>query len=186
MVPLASLWLPILLAAVAVFVASSLIHMVLKYHNSDYRGLPNEDQVRAAIRSSNPAPGQYFMPHCPDHKELKKPEVQQKFIDGPVGIITLMRPGPPTMGKPLVLWFILNLLIAIAAGYLASRTVPHGASFLAVCRVVGLVTFLAYAGGAVSNAIWYGRTQSAAIKDVIDAFIFGLVSAAVFGWLWPR
>jgi hypothetical protein len=43
MAMLASLWLPILLAAVGVFVVSSLIHMLFKWHNRDYRKLPNED-----------------------------------------------------------------------------------------------------------------------------------------------
>ena len=50
MVTLASLWLPILLSAVAVFIASSLVHMVLKYHDSDYPGLPSEAQFRAGLR----------------------------------------------------------------------------------------------------------------------------------------
>ena len=38
MVGLAALWLPILLSAVIVFVASSLIHMVSGWHKSDYPG----------------------------------------------------------------------------------------------------------------------------------------------------
>ena len=46
MLTLASLWLPIVLAAVAVFVVSSLIHMVFRWHASDYRKLSNEDEVR--------------------------------------------------------------------------------------------------------------------------------------------
>ena len=52
MVSLASLSLPILLSAVIVFFASSIIHMVLPYHRSDYKKLPDEDNVRAALRSA--------------------------------------------------------------------------------------------------------------------------------------
>jgi hypothetical protein len=185
MVSLAQLWLPIVLAAVLVFAASAVIHMVLKWHSSDYRGLANEDQVRAVIRSSNAAPGQYFMPYCPDPKDLRKPEVIQKFKDGPNGILVVMKSGPPSMGKPLVMWFVLTLVISALAGYLASRTVPAGASFLAVCRVVGLTTFLAYGAGSVSQAIWMGKPLPSAAKEVLDAFIYGLLSAATFGWLWP-
>ena len=37
MIPLTTLWLPILLSAVIVFFASSIMHMVLSYHKSDYR-----------------------------------------------------------------------------------------------------------------------------------------------------
>ena len=40
MVPLTDLWLPILLSAILVFVASSVMHMLLTYHRSDYRQTP--------------------------------------------------------------------------------------------------------------------------------------------------
>ena len=40
MTPLSALWLPIVLSAVIVFVASSIMHMVLPYHRSDYHKLP--------------------------------------------------------------------------------------------------------------------------------------------------
>jgi hypothetical protein len=186
MISLVDLWIPIVLSAVLVFVVSALIHMVFKWHNSDYRKLANEDEVRAAIRASNPAPGQYMIPHCIGGKEMQKPEMLQKFKEGPTGMLMLMTPGAPSMGKPLALWFLLNLIIAFAVGYLASRTVPFGVSFLAVCRVVGIVTFLAYAGGSVSGAIWMGKPWTSAAKEVLDAFIYGLVSAVAFGWLWPR
>jgi hypothetical protein len=186
MVSLAQLWLPIVLAAVLVFAASSVIHMVFKWHNADYRKLDNEDAVRAAIRSSNVTPGQYIFPNCADPKDMRKPEMVQKFTEGPNGMLVVMKSGPPSMGKPLVLWFILALVVSALVGYLASRTVPAGASFLAVCRVVGLTAFLAYGTGSVSQAIWMGKPPASAAKDVLDAFIYGLVSAVAFAWLWPR
>ena len=184
MVPLEQLWIPVVLSAVLVFAASSVIHMLFKYHNSEYRGFSNEEEVRRVLKGN--APGQYFVPYCPDMKEMKKPEVQQKFIDGPTGLVTLRAPGPPTMGAPLAMWFVMNLVVAILAGYLASKTLPVGLSFLAVAREVSIVTFLAYAGGAAANAIWMGKPWSAAVKEMLDAFIYGLVTACVFGWLWPR
>ena len=81
MVSLGALWLPVLLSAVLVFVTSFLVHMVLRYHNSDYKPLPNEEAVRAAIRSGNPAPAQYIIPYCADPKEMQSPEKQKKFIE---------------------------------------------------------------------------------------------------------
>jgi hypothetical protein len=186
MISLAQLWMPIVLSAVLVFVASSLIHMVFKWHNADYRKLANEDDVRAVVRAGAAAPGEYVIPHCADMKDMGKPEVQQKFREGPVGLLTLRAPGSPRMGAPLALWFLLTLAIALVAGYLASRTVPFGASFLAVARVVSLTSFLAYACGGISQAIWMGRPWPSAAKDVLDAFIYALASAAAFGWLWPR
>jgi len=48
MIPWSQLLLPILVSTVFIFIASSLIHMVLKWHNPDYRQLPNEDEVALA------------------------------------------------------------------------------------------------------------------------------------------
>ena len=65
MVPVMSLWMPIILSAVIVFLTSFVIHMVLTYHRGDYKALPDEgmnaamevyalcDQV-AADRRANP------------------------------------------------------------------------------------------------------------------------------------
>ncbi len=186
MISLGQLWIPILASAVGVFVASSLIHMVLKWHNSDYRKIANEDEVRSAIRASGAAPGQYVMPHCAEMKDMQKPEMQEKFKQGPVAFLTLIPPGPPTMGKALGLWFAFTLGVSIALAYLASRTLPQGASFMQVCRLVGIVALLAYAGGSVANGIWMGRPWKSVAKDVADGVIYGLVSAVLFAWLWPR
>ena len=186
MVSLTQLILAIVGSAVAVFIASSLIHMVFKWHNKDYRGLSNEDAARAAIKAGAPGPGQYFVPYCADMKEMAKPEMQQKYIDGPNAMVVVRPSGAPKMGPLLAQWFVLSLVVAAVAGYLASRTVPAGASFLAVARVVSLVTFAAYATGGITAAIWYGKPWASAMKDLLDAFIYGLVTACVFGWLWPR
>jgi len=53
MVPLMSLSIPILLSAVVVFVASSVIHMVLRYHQNDFKRIPAEDDVMLALRPFN-------------------------------------------------------------------------------------------------------------------------------------
>ena len=97
MVSLGSLWLPILVSSVLVFIASSIIHMVLKYHNKDYTRLPNEDAVRAAIRTGNPPPAQYIIPYCSGPKDMEREEVKQKFIDGPVAVISYCITEPMKM-----------------------------------------------------------------------------------------
>lgn len=186
MTSLMQLAIPIVAAAVLVFVMSSLIHMVFKWHNADYRGLANEDEVRRVLRATPLAPGQYLIPYCPDHKDLQKPEVVQKFVEGPAAMLVVRPSGAPTMGKPLAMWFVLNLVIALLAGYLAARALPPGASFLAVARIVSIVTFVAYGGGAATQAIWMGKPWASAAKELLDAFIYGTVSALAFAWLWPR
>ena len=186
MITLAQLWLAILGSAVAVFVLSSLVHMVLKWHNSDYRPLANEDEVRAAVQKTNPGPGQYVLPHCADMKRMQTPEFQQKFIDGPVGMLTLRARGAPNMGSMLGLWFLYTLGVSIFAGYLASRTLPPGAPVAAVLRLVATVAFLAYAGGAIPNGIWMGKPWRSVCKELLDGLIYAVASGIVFGCLWPH
>lgn len=184
MLSLAQLWLPIVVSAVLIFVASSVIHMVLKYHNSEYRPLPNEDAVRTTLGAL--PPGQYVIPYVGDHKELRNPEVIAKFKQGPVAMIAARRIGEPAMGPALVQWFVLTLVVATVVGYLASRTLAPGAASLVIAREVGLVTFLAYATGIVLQSIWMGKPWSATLKEVFDALIYAVVTAVVFAALWPH
>src|SRR5436305_1683395 len=111
MVTLGALWLPIVLSAILVFIVSSVIHMVFKYHHNEYAPLPNEDAVRAAIRAGNPKPAQYLIPYCPSMKEMQSPEMQRKFTEGPVAVMNLRRSGPPTMGGSLAQWFLFSLIV---------------------------------------------------------------------------
>lgn len=185
MVSLASLWLPIVLGAVAVFIASSLIHMVFKWHNADYRKLGNEDEVRAAIRKGSPAPGQYVVPHCLDMKELQSPEMQQKFADGPNALLWIRANGKMGMGPMLGQWFALNLLVSFMVAYIAAHTLAAGAAPLQVLRVTAAIGFLAYAIGSISDGIWFYKPWAAVAKDLLDALIFGFAGGAAFACLWP-
>jgi len=186
MVSLAHLWLPIVLSAVIVFAASSILHMVLKYHHSDYRKLPNEDEVRAAINKGGATPGQYAVPYCVDMKEAQAPAMVQKYTEGPVAMLVLRAPGVVRMGGALVQWFIYSLVISLFAGYVAAHTVAPGTSYLEVFRVVGTVAFLGYAGSEAQGSIWMGKPWPLTCKAIVDGLLYGLLTAGTFGWLWPK
>lgn len=185
MVPLTALWLPIVLSAVIVFVASSIMHMMLPYHKSDYRQLPNEDKLLATLRGAGLARGMYHFPFC-THKEMNSPAMQEKFKQGPVGHITIFPSGPVKMGKFLGMWFVYCLIIGFFVAYLTGRTVAHGTDYLAVFRVAGTAGFMAYGLGTLSNGIWKGQPWGMVLKEAFDGLIFGLLTAGTFGWLWPR
>lgn len=186
MVSLQQLIIPIVLSAVLVFIASSLIHMVLKWHNKDYGKLSNEDEVRAAINRGNPAPGQYVTPWAMDPGSFKDPEFQKKFTEGPIGVLWLKRPGPMKMGPQLGQWFIFNLVVSLFVAYLTSRTLQPGTEYLQVFRVAGTAGFLAYSLGEIPMAIWMGKPWSVAIKEVVDGLIYAFMIGGAFGWLWPK
>jgi hypothetical protein len=185
MVSLTALLLPIVLAAIIVFVASSVIHMVLPFHRSDYKQLPDEDQLLAALRPSGLQRGLYVFPYC-THKDMKSPAIQEKYKQGPVGTLTVFRSGPPAMGKFLGLWFAYCLLIGLFVAYVSGRTVTFGAHYPAVFRVAGTVAFMSYGLGPLVNGIWKGQPWSNVVKESFDGLIYALLTAGTFGWLWPR
>jgi hypothetical protein len=185
MVPLTALWLPILLSAVIIFIASSVMHMVLPYHKSDYIPLPHEDKLLPSLRAANLQRGLYIFPFC-THKDMKSPALVEKYKQGPVGMMTIFPSSPPAMPKFLIQWFVYCLVIGYFVAYLTGRTVAQGAPYLAVFRVAGTAAFLAYGLANLSNGIWKGQLWSMTIKEVIDGLIFALLTAGTFGWLWPR
>jgi hypothetical protein len=186
MVPITALWIPILLSAVIVFVASSIIHMVLPIHKSDYRKLPEEDKVLDALRAAGVTPGRvYHFPYC-THQTMKSPESQERFKRGPVGLLTVMPSGVPNMGKFLGLWFVYCVVVGIFVAYVTGRTRAPGTDYLEVFRVAGTTAFLGYAVAQIQDAIWKGQTWSVTFKHVFDGLIYGLLTAGTFGWLWPR
>lgn len=172
MAPFAQLWLPALASAALVFVASSVIHMLLKWHNSEYRSFSDEEGVRAALRAD--APGQYVVPYIGDMKRMKEPQVQRKLEEGPVAFVTLRRAGSFNMGAPLALWFAYTAAVsAIAGGVTLGLPAP-----------TGVVAFLAYAGGAIQQGIWMGKPWSSVAKEVLDAAIYGALTGMAFAWLF--
>jgi len=187
MVSLTALWLPIVLSAVFVFVASSIIHMLLPYHKSDYSKLPNEEKVMDALRAEGLAPGRlYHFPHLASHKEMGTPEAQEKFKKGPVGLLTILPSGVPSMGSFLGKWFVYCLAIGFVTAYLTGRTLAPGAPYLAVFRVAGTAAFLGYAGAHAADSIWKGQAWSTTFKHIFDGLVYALLTAGTFGWQWPR
>jgi hypothetical protein len=185
MVPLITLWLPILLAAIIVFVASAIMHTVLPYHKSDCQQIPDEALVLAALRTAGLKRGYYHFPFT-SHKEMKSPAMIEKYKQGPVGMMTVLPSGPPVMPKFLGMWFANCLIIGVFVAYLTGHTVAPGASYLAVFRVAGTAAFLAYGLGQLSNGIWKAQPWGMTIKEVIDGLVYGMLTAGTFGWLWPR
>jgi hypothetical protein len=185
MVSIISLWLPILLSAVAVFILSSIIHMVFKYHQNDFKALPAEDVVMDDLRKHNLPEGNYSFPRAMNIKDMKTPEFSEKMKKGPVGMLTIMKSGSPNMGKELTLWFIYSIIVGIFAAYIAGNTLPVGSHYLAVFRIAGATAFVGYSLALLQNSIWYKRGWAATFKSMFDGLIYALFTGGIFGWLWP-
>jgi hypothetical protein len=186
MVSLTSLWLPILVAAVLVFFASSLIHMVLPYHRSDYDKLPQEDRVMDALRPFHLSPGDYVVPRPGTPAEMKTPEFGDKLRKGPVFMMTVFPSGAPQMGAQLAQWFLYCVVVSLFAAYITSRALGPGAAYLDVSQFASTTAFAAYGLALWQNTIWYKRRWTTTLKSNIDSLIYGFLTGGVFGWLWPR
>lgn len=186
MVALSSLWLPILLSAVAVFLVSFVVHMVLTYHRADVQALPAESRVADALRPFAIPPGDYVLPHTETPAGMKTPEYQEKLAKGPVAIITVLPNGPFAMGKSLGQWFLLDVVISLFAGYVASRALGPGAEYLDVFRFVGTTAFAGYGLGLAQQSIWGGKRWGTTWRGMFDALLYAAFTAGVFGWLWPN
>jgi hypothetical protein len=186
MTGLSELWLPILLSAVFVFVASSLIHMASPWHKTDYPRLPNEDQVMDAMRPLNVPPGDYFVPRPRDREDMRSAAFAEKAKRGPMMVFTIMPPGPMNMGRNLGLWFVYCVVVSYFAAYIAGRTLPSGTVYLRVFQLVGASAFVGYSLALWQMSIWYHRAWTTTIKATVDGLIYALLTAGAFGWLWPR
>lgn len=185
MVSLTSLWLPIVVAAVIVQIASTLSWMVLRLHRSDWAKLPNEDSVMKALGEQSAQHGEYSFPFAGGPEDWKDEGWQAKFKSGPVGFVTLTKPGEMAIGKNMLIYFVYLLVIQSFVAYVTGVALPLGADYLRVFQVAGTVAILAFAGSAPPNAIWLGRKWANTWREIFDGVVFGLLTAGVFGWLWP-
>jgi hypothetical protein len=186
MITVTALWLPILLSAILVFFASSIIHMVLPHHKSDYKKLPKEDQALEEIGKIGVPPGEYAFPFPEDRKSMNSPEMIKKYNEGPVGMLTVLPSRPPAMGKSLIIWFIYSVVIGIFTAYITGRTLAANAPYLTVFRIAATTAFMAYAFAHTHKAIWEGRSWGTTIKYYFDGLIYGLLTAGTFAGLWPN
>jgi hypothetical protein len=186
MTGLLTLWLPILLSAVLVFVVSSLIHMMTPWHKGDYPKLPNEDRVMDALRPFAIPPGAYMMPRASSMEEMRSPAFAEKMKRGPVMMLTVWPNGPASIKNSLVLWFLYSVVVGCFAAYVAGRALPAGAAFLQVFRFAGVTAFLGYSLALWQMSIWFHRPWTTTMKATVDGLIYALLTAGAFGWLWPH
>ena len=183
MVTLSQLWLPILVAAVACHLVGFLVWVVLPHHRSDYSPLPDEATARNLFKGKL-SPGQYIIPHS-DQKNCNTPEMVAKRNEGPNAFMVVLPNGVGNMAAQQVKNVLFHVLVSLFIAYLGSLSLQVGADYLDVFRVCGTAAVLAYGFTWGHQAIWSGRPWNVAMKDAVDGIAMGLVTAGVFGWLWP-
>jgi hypothetical protein len=186
MTPLLSLLIPIVVSAIFVFIASSIIHMATPWHKHDLMKVPDEDGVMNALRAFKLPPGNYAFPKAESMADMKSAAFLDKMKAGPVAFMTV-RPGWNfNMGGTLFQWFLYSLAVSLIAGYIAGVAFPPGTEYLRIMQVAGCVAFVGYAMAQMHESIWWGRRWSWTIRNMLDGLLYGLLTGGTFGWLWPR
>ena len=182
-VELFSLWLPILVNSVALFFASFLAWAILPHHKKDWSPLPDEAAFLSAIKALGLKRGVYGFPFCENHKQSKDPEFIKKWKEGPSGLINIW--AVPNMGRNMALTFLVFVVANIFIAYVGSHTLPRGTDYLKVFQVTGAMAVAVFTIAAIPNAIWFQKPARAIVMDTIDGIVYGLITAGIFGSMWP-
>lgn len=184
MVALSTLWLPILVSAVFVFIASSISWMNPFWHRKDYDKVEGSD-AGLVSEMSRMRSGMYLIPSTA--WENATPEARVELRKGPFALLLLRNPGSQfSFPVALFQYFVYSLALSLFVAYIASITMPAGTHYMRVFRVVGTAGVIGYSFGMIPDSIWYGRPWRASIKTVVDGVVYGLLMAGTFGWLWPK
>ncbi len=186
MVALASLWLPVLVSAVFVFIASMIVHMIPGWHQDDMRGVPNEDDVMATLRSANLQPGEYRFPFGRTTAEMTTPGFVEKMKMGPVGTMTIRPNGELNMGKLMGFWFLYTLIVGAIAAGVTCHFMGAGSPYRGVFHLSAVIVFCCYSMAHWQNWIWWGKSTRYTLTYTVDGVLFAIVTGATLGWLWPK
>jgi hypothetical protein len=181
---LASLWIPILASAVAVFFASFIAWVVIGHHNPDWSELPEEGRTMDFLQKSGIRPGQYLFPLARTKDQMADTEKQQRLASGPWGSVNIWA-RPVNMGRNLLQTFTFYLVTSVFIAYLGTLALDPGVGFSKAFQVTGTAGILAYAFGVVPNAIWFGTHLRPLLMDILDGVCFGLITGFIFGMMWP-
>src|SRR5262245_41809615 len=158
----------------------------MPHHKKDFTGLPNADAVQALMRQNPPAPGEYALPWVSEMRGMQDPAFKEKMMQGPRAYITVIPNGIPSMGPMLAQSLVFYLIVSILVAYVTWHAHGPGADFSEVFRFTGATSMMSYILASVPESIWFGRPWGNFGRQAIDGIVFGLATAGVFGWLWPR
>jgi len=180
----AQLWLPILLAAAACFILSSLAWTVLPHHRGDFKQIKDFDAFTGALKAQGLEPGFYMFPYTDDQKAMRTPEFQELYARGPWGTLNLWA-AKPAMGKNLGITFVYFLIVSALIAYVGYESLGPGAASSRVFQITATVGVLAYCASGILNTIWFTVPLRNVITNLIDGIAYGLATGALFAWLWP-
>jgi uncharacterized membrane protein YkgB len=181
-----------ILGGIAMFIWSSIAHMVLPLGEAGIREIPNESTVLATMQSSLGEKASLY--HFPglgvgenatrEQKKEAMKHVNERVAANPSGLLMYYPPGRTfSFGKLLGTEFATELLEAILAVFLLAQTrIDNFGGRVGFVFVVGILAAIATN---VSYWNWYGfptvYTASYILIEVIGFLCVGVIAGLVFG-----
>ncbi len=181
---LSALWIPVVVSAVVVFVASFLAWMVLPHHKADIKTLPEEQALVDLLERLKPAPGTYMWPGCRSGESMNSDAYKARYAAGPWGSINVQA-KQPNFGMNLTLTFAFYIVLSVAVAFVTAQAVERDAEFLAVFKVTAVVAILGYCAGQIPGALFMGKPTRFVMTDLADGVVYGLLTAMIFAATWP-
>lgn len=153
-------WLAGLAGGVILFVYSAMSWMVLPWNHGTLKAFPNQQVVVEAM-SQIREPGMYTFP-APDTEMAAAQQMK-----GP-SVFAAVKPGPlQSMGPPMAAGFVIDLICALTAAWLLTRTAELG-YWGKVCFTAAL-GFLAAVFIQASAWNWFGYTAHFTLVQILDS-----------------
>jgi len=185
------------LSGIAMFLWSSVAHMVLPLGETGLREIPNEKAVLDSMHASmGETSGLYFYPGMGlppdatrDQKRAAMQQYDQKLAGNPSGILIYHPPGAKgfTAGR-LVTEFLTELAEALIVIFLLAQT--RLVSFGSRVAFVTLAGVMAAITTNVPYWNWYGfpgnYTAAYMTVDIVGYLVVGIVAALVLGKVAPK
>jgi hypothetical protein len=169
-----------LLGGIVLFVWSAIAWIVIPWPGDPLRTFTNEDAVAQAIAASAPRSGNYLLPNEPKRtpgmtdKQYKAAgqAAMDRMTRGPMIFAAVRLEPMGSTTRPLIIQFLMQLLLALMAGFLllqTGRLSYQGRVFF--LTVVGVIIFV---GGHVDEWNWWSFS---------NAYMLMQFGAIVIGWL---
>lgn len=179
------LFIPSLLAGLAMFVWGVVSHMLLPIGSAGIKEIPNENIVVDVMKANITQPGFYFFPSA--GMTSSKADEQQKWVDkykaGPVGIMIYQPTGKEPMAPMyLVTELITNFFAAFFAAIVLMAIGNNLKNFLHRSLIIALLGLIASVSIDFSYWNWYSFPTSFTIASLIDQTVGFFCVGLVLAW----
>jgi hypothetical protein len=185
-----------ILAALLMFIWSSIAHTILPIGEMGFSSTENEDAILAALKANLPGPGLYLMPTAEMYKARNLPKDQQeaamragreKWTAGPRAFVNY-HPDRAPFGFPHQLFhefaadLVAGWILAFALAMAAVRVTSFGGR-VGFVTLLGLLPYLVIS---VSHWNWYEFPFVYEMAEFLDTVIGSALAGVGLAWLFRK